>query len=150
MCRTLVLLDLDFFCSAYRAFSAASQSKTECRERALNGDMAVLGVKGESRQEMAGLGGSLRLGKLAGPVRGADMGAEVGKGLGGTNGAVAGGEFLLAGADVGDGRALLHEQSEGSLLAAVLGNESGVSWPDEGVGGVDGEPRALALLRKSM
>ena len=78
MCRTLGRDDLCFLASANRAFKAASQSKTECTDRALNGDLTVLALIGESKLEMAGLGGSLRLGKEAAPVGGADMGAEDG------------------------------------------------------------------------
>lgn len=52
----------------------------------------MLALMGESRLETAGLGGSLRLGKVAGPVGGADMGgADDVNGLGGITGAVAGG-----------------------------------------------------------
>lgn len=112
--------------------------------------MAVLGVKGESRQEMAGLGGNFRLGKLAGPESGADIGAEVGKGLGGTNGAVAGVMGFLESRDLGEGRPDLQEQSESSLLAELSGRESGVTSPDDRAGGVEGEPNALAFVRKSM
>lgn len=78
MCRTLVRDALCFLASANRAFKAASQSKTECTDRALKGDLMVLALSGESMLEMAGLGGSLRLGNDAGPVGGADMGADDG------------------------------------------------------------------------
>lgn len=76
--RTLRPLDaLCFFCSANRALSAASQSKTEERtDLALNGERSVLAaLRGESKLESAGLGGSLRLGKQDAPVGGADMGS---------------------------------------------------------------------------
>jgi len=73
-----------------RALSAASQSKAECTERALKGDRA-----GEFNSDTEGLWGTFRLGKFAAPVGGADIGAAEGlKGLGGTIGAVAGGELF--------------------------------------------------------
>ncbi len=68
--------DLCFLESANRAFKAASQSKTECTDRALKGDRTVLALRGESKLEMAGLGGSLRLGNEAAPVGGADIGPD--------------------------------------------------------------------------
>lgn len=65
-----------FFCSAKRALSAASQSKTEERtDLALKGERRVLAaLSGDSKVESAGLGGNLRLGKQDAPVGGADMG----------------------------------------------------------------------------
>lgn len=51
---------------------------------------------------MAGLGGNFRLGNEAAPVGGADIGAEVGNGLGGTAGAVAGGDGLLLTVEEGE------------------------------------------------
>lgn len=89
MCRTLVREGF-FFTDWLRALRAASQSKTECTERALKGERA-----GESRLDTEGLWGTFKLGKFAAPVGGADMGAAEGlKGLGGMIGAVAGGELL--------------------------------------------------------
>jgi hypothetical protein len=88
MCRTLVREGF-FLRSGKRALRAASQSKTEWTERALKGERALMG---ESKLDTAGLGGSFKLGKVAGPVGGADIGgAEVVNGLGGIIGAVAGG-----------------------------------------------------------
>lgn len=137
---------------------AASQSKTEWTERALKGDRAVEALMGESRLDTAGLAGSLMLGKVAGPVGGADMGTEVGKGLGGKMGAVAGTWSLedaaLAVAALGEERGEpphLQEQSDCSL-AAVPGTEvkeSGVVSPEARPAGV-GELRAIALERKSV
>jgi hypothetical protein len=101
---------------------------------------------GESRLDKAGLGGSFMLGKDVAPVGGADIGADVGKGLGGTKGAVAGGEDLL-GFEVGGERSHLQEHSEWSLLAAVPGMESGVDSPEDAA---VGEPSAMALVRKSV
>lgn len=150
MCRTLVREDFCFF-SAKRALRAASQSNTEWTGRALKGDRAVVALRGESIWETAGLGGSLRLGKPAAPVGGADMGAEVGKGLGGTTGAVAGGDMLketfelVLVVEVGEELSHLHEQSD-CLLLAVSGRESGVVWPEP----MAGELRDMALERKSV
>lgn len=73
MWRTLVRED--FFFSANRALRAASQSNTEWTGLALKGERGVDTLKGESMLATLGLGGSLRLGKEAGPVGGADMGA---------------------------------------------------------------------------
>lgn len=111
--------------------------------------------------ETLGLGGSLRLGKVTGPVGGADMGgAEQVNGLGGTMGAVAGGtgpseslEPMLEIDDADDERSRLHDMSVSSLVA-VSGRESGVVSPEAmtvevGVE-VAGELRAMALLRKSV
>lgn len=110
-------------------------------DRALNGDRALCG---ESRWETAGLGGSRKLGKVAGPIGGAERGpraaavAEAEYGLGGTQAAVAGGERLLLAVlftevvlDAGEGpsMAALDEASDFSLLA-VLGTESGVVSPE--------------------
>jgi hypothetical protein len=88
MWRTLVLEG--FFGSENLAFRAASQSKTECTDLALKGDLAVLALLGESKLDNAGEGGILRLGKEFAPVGGADIGSWA-NGLGGTIGAVAGG-----------------------------------------------------------
>lgn len=156
MCRTLVRVGFCFFCSAKRALRAASQSKTEWTERALKGERAVEALSGESMLDTAGLGGNLRLGKVAGPVGGADMGTEVGwKGLGGTMGAVAGGEALLAPVmlpdEVGGECSHLQEHSDCSLLAVPGAESSGVVSPEARplpVGG--GELRAMALERKSV
>lgn len=160
MCRTLVLEGFCFF-SAKRALRAASQSKTEWTGRALKGDRAVVALKGESRLETLGLGGSFKLGKVARPVGGADMGGvEQVKGLGGTMGAVAGGEgpsealeLTLEADDDDDRRSRLVEMSVSSLVA-VSGRESGVVSPEAitvevGVE-VAGELRANALVRKSV
>lgn len=88
---------------------------------------------GESRFEMAGLGGNLRLGKVTGPVGGADMGAESLKGLGGIRGAVAGGGRLVHSLDVGEDCSLFEEQSDCSLVD-VGGAESGVVSPEARAG----------------
>jgi hypothetical protein len=100
---------------------------------------------------MAGLAGNLRLGKVAGPVGGADMGiAEVVKGLGGTIGAVAGGEDFLTPVSVGDEAecSSLQEYSDGTLIA-VSGSDadSGVVSPEPST---RGELRDMALDRKSV
>lgn len=146
MCRTLVREDFCFF-SAKRALRAASQSNAEWTERALKGDLTAEALMGESRFETAGLGGSFRLGKVAAPVGGADMGTGTLKGLGGTMGAVAGGEGLLLLMLEADDEecSLLQEQSVCSL-AAVPGRESGVVWPEA----TAGELRDMALERKSV
>jgi hypothetical protein len=139
---------------------AASQSKTEVTDLALNGDLALCG---ESRCETAGLGGNLKLGKVAGPVGGADRGpgpAADTNGLGGTQAAVAGGDSLptlveltLVVLEDGDGRSSL-DACDRSLLA-VLGTESGESSPDAAavaaavIAGL-GELRSIALVRKSV
>lgn len=109
--------------SARRALSAASQSKCECTDRALNGDRAVLAVAGESLLESAGETGILRLGKMFGPVTGADRGSAA-NGLGGIAGAVAGGGGISRWSC-----SHLHEQSVCSLVA-VEGTDSGVLSPD--------------------
>lgn len=108
MCRTLVL-DGFFLSDCVRALSADSQSKTEWTERALNGDGA-----GDLRSTTEGLGGTLKLGKVAGPKGGADMGATAGlKGVGGAIGAVAGGSgFSSFSLVAGEDWAALQEQSE--------------------------------------
>jgi hypothetical protein len=156
----LVREDFCFLCSAKRALRAASQSKTEdeLMDRALNGDRAL---RGDSRCEIAGLGGSRRLGKVAGPVGGADSGpraaavAEAEYGLGGTHAAVAGGERLLLAIvftevvlDEGEGpsTAALEDASDLSLLA-VLGTESGVISPEAAaVAAADAEIGAEAVV----
>lgn len=75
MCRTLLVREaLCFLRSAKRALRAASQSKTGRTERALKGDLMALALRGESKLDMAGLGGSLRLGNEAAPMGGADIG----------------------------------------------------------------------------
>lgn len=116
MCLTLVRVG--FLFSANLALRAASQSKTEWTERALNGDLAVMGVAlmGESTWEKAGEGGIFRLGKDASPFGGADMGSRV-KGLGGIAGALAGTLCWCS---------HLHEQSVASLVA-VEGKDSVVA-----------------------
>lgn len=76
ICRTLVRDGLCFLRSKRRALRAASQSTTECTDRALKGDLMALALSGDSRLDTAGLGGSLRLGKGAAPVGGADKGVE--------------------------------------------------------------------------
>lgn len=152
MCRTLVREDFCFF-SSRRAFRAASQSNTdECTGLALKGDRAVLALIGESMFDRLGLGGTLRLGKQAAPVGGADMGAAQVKGLGGTMGAVAGGvgrpealEVMLEADDDGGVASRLQAVSLSSLVT-VSGRESGVVRPEL----VAGELRAIALVRKSV
>lgn len=107
----------------------------------------MLGVIGESRCETDGLGGNLRLGKVAMPG-GADMGTDAVKGLGGTIGAVAGGESLMLALDievVGEERSDLYEQSDCSL-ASISGRESGVVSPEA----IAGEFNDMALERKSV
>lgn len=144
MWRTLVREGF-FFTSGKRALRAASQSKTEWTDRALNGDLAGL-----SRLEMAGLGGSLRLGKVAGPVGGADMGIDVlAKGLGGIIGAVAGGEgFLVVSPSDESECSSLHEHSEGTLVAVSgTDTDSGVVSPEWTA---SGEFREMALDKKSV
>jgi hypothetical protein len=108
---------------------AASQSKTdEWTDRALKGDLI-----GESRLEIAGLGGSFRLGKVAGPIGGADIGMEeLANGLGGTMGAVAGGEgLLMVSPFVDDGCSSLQEHSDGTLVEVPGADaDSGVVSPE--------------------
>lgn len=115
----------------------------------------MLALNGESMLDMAGLGGSLRLGNDAALVGGADMGAEVGKGLGGTAGAVKGGgvDLLLAVEVLGDGASLLGKRSARSVPATLSGTlsktllaGSGLESPD----GRDGESNAMAFDRKSV
>ena len=105
---------------------------------------------------MAGLGGSLRLGKVTGPIGGAESGpfADV-KGLGGVRLAVAGLVILtlpvLVVLEVGDGRSAL-EASDCSLLA-VLGMDSGVISPEAAAvaaAAAEGELTYMALVRKSV
>jgi hypothetical protein len=150
MCRTLVREAFCFF-SSRRALRAASQSNTEWTGLALKGDRAVLALNGESILETLGLGGTLRLGKQAGPVGGADIGVEQVKGLGGTIGAVAGGVgranfFVVLEAEVGGVPSSLLLEVSVSSLVAVSGSESGVVCPEL----VAGELRAIALVRKSV
>lgn len=152
MCRTLVLVDFFLGMSGNLALSAVSQSKTEWTERALKGEHM-----GESRLDTAGLGGSFKLGKVAGPVGGADIGcAELVNGLGGTMGAVAGGVVALTlvvlvsfseGAEVTEvteETLSLHEPSDRSLFAVAGGEAS------EESGEIIGELRDMALVRKSV
>lgn len=83
--------------------------------------------------ETAGLGGSFRLGNVAGPIGGADIGIdELANGLGGTMGAVAGGEGLpMVSPSVDAGCSSLQEHSDGTLVE-VSGREadSGVVSPE--------------------
>ena len=77
---------------------------------------------------MEGLGGTFRLGNVAGPVGGADIGAaEEANGVGGTMGAVAGGNLSSFSLVAGEDCSALLEQSDRSLLA-VFGadDDSGV------------------------
>lgn len=110
----------------------------------------MLALNGESMLDMAGLGGSLRLGNDAALVEGADIGAEVGKGLGGTAGAVKGGVDLLLAVEVGDGASLLgkrwSDRSVSGTLSGTLWTESGLDSPD----GRDGEFNAIAFDKKSV
>lgn len=110
ICLTLVLAGCFFF-SANLALRAASQSKTDWTDLALNGDLALMG---DAPCETAGEGGILRLGKVSAPFAGADMGTLL-KGLGGIAGAVMGALWCWP--------PHLHEQSVCSLLA-VDGAES--------------------------
>jgi hypothetical protein len=112
----------------------------------------VLALIGESIFDTLGLGGTLRLGKQAGPVGGADMGVAQVKGLGGTIGAVAGGvgrpdafEVMLEADDEG-GEASRFNEVLVSSLVAESGRDSGVVKPEL----VAGELRAMALVRKSV
>lgn len=150
ICRTLVREVFCFF-SIKRALRAASQSNTEWTGLALKGDRTVLALIGESMLDTLGLGGTLRLGKQAGPVGGADMGVGQTKGLGGIIGAVAGGvgraealEVMLEAEDGGVPSRL--QEASVSSLVAVSGSESGVVRPEL----VAGELRAMALVRKSV
>lgn len=144
MCRTL-RDDFGFFASR-RALRAASQSNTEWMERALNGEPMSLELKGESRLETAGLGGTFKLGKQCAPVGGADMGKGAVNGVGGTAVADAGDEgLLLAALEVGDGRSSVEDVSDLSLTADV-GADSGEISP----GAKAGEPSERALERKSV
>lgn len=96
-----------------------------------------------------GLGGTFRLGNVAGPVGGADKGAAEGlKGVGGTMGAVAGGGVLSSFSLVGGEEcSCLQEQSDCSLVAVPgAEDDSGVVSPDGG----RGELRDMALDRKSV
>lgn len=95
---------------------------------------------------MAGLGGSLRLGKEAAPVGGADMGPEEVYGLGGTTGADVGGDGLLLDVEVGEVSPAFDDTSDFSLGAAPEA-ESGVVSPEDAT---IGELRDIALVRKSV
>lgn len=110
----------------------------------------MLALNGESMLDMAGLGGSLRLGNDAALVGGADIGAEVGKGLGGTAGAIKGDVDLLLAVEVGDGASLLGKpwsaRSVSGTVSGTLLAESGLESPD----GRDGEFNAIALDKKSV
>jgi hypothetical protein len=142
ICLTLVLEG--FLVSASRTLRAASQSKGECSDLALKGDLAVLALSGEQTLDRAGEGGILRLGNEVAPVGGADMGGNWVNGLGGISGAVAAiGILCLCSCSQ------WHEQSVCSLLA-VDGADSGVVSPDsDGFSGA-GELRDMAALRKSV
>lgn len=62
ICRTLLLVGLCALQSCeYRAFSAASQSKCDLVDRALNGDR-IEALKGDSMVDIAGDGGTFKLG----------------------------------------------------------------------------------------
>lgn len=114
----------------------------------------MLALNGESMLDMAGLGGSLRLGNDAALVGGADMGAEVGKGLGGTAGAVKGGGVdLLLAVEVGDGASLLGKRPARSVPGTLSGTLSGTLLAGSGLespDGRDGESNAMAFDRKSV
>lgn len=136
--------------------SAASQSKTELTDFALKGDLAL---RGESRWDTAGLGGSLKLGKAAAPVGGADIGggATDVKGLGGTHAAVAGGDGLslfvlvLVALEVRDNRDSF--EASDCRLFPVLGAESDMTSPDAAAVAAAaglGELRSMALVKKSV
>lgn len=74
MCCTLLLEDLVALQSCeYRDLRAASQSKGERTDLALNGDL-MEALMGESSVDMAGDGGICKLGNVVAPVGGADMG----------------------------------------------------------------------------
>lgn len=102
-------------------------------------------LMGESRLEMAGLGGTFRLGKQFAPVAGADMGSGAVNGVGGTADAGEGG-LLLAALEAGDGRSSTEERSDLSL-AADVGADSGEISPGARAGELS-DPRALE--RKSV
>lgn len=89
---------------------------------------------GESRLEMAGLGGSLKLGNEVGPVAGADMGA-LEKGLGGTR---------EAEADA-SARSTAEAFSEADGVLAELGGDGLLLLAAEVAGDVDGDCSSLAL-----
>lgn len=105
----------------------------------------MLALSGESMLDMAGLGGSFRLGNDTGPVGGADIAADVGKGLGGTAGAVVGGDGLLLTEDVGEDRSVFDERSTRSV-SGLLFVESGLESPDV----TEGEFNAMAFDKKSV
>jgi hypothetical protein len=132
------------FLSENRAFNAASQSNTEWTDLALKGERRVLALSGESMLEMAGLGGSFRLGNEAAPG-GADIGADVGNGLGGTTGAVVGGDALLLTVEVGEDCPVLDDRSAPSD-SGLLFAEPGLESPDV----TDGEFNERAFDKKSV
>lgn len=102
-------------------------------------------LSGDSRVDEAGLAGSFRLGKVAAPVGGADMGIWAENGLGGTGAAaVAGGDGLLLAVEVaGDCSSLPLSLFS---LASVAEADSGVVSPDA----TRGEFRDIAFVRKSV
>lgn len=91
-------------------------------------------LRGESRLDMAGLGGSMKLGNEVGPVGGADMGALV-KGLGGTREAEAKARALST--------AEAFSEAEG--VVAEVGEEDLVLQAVEVAGDVEAEPLSLTL-----
>jgi hypothetical protein len=100
---------------------------------------------GESKLETAGLGGSFRLGKVAAPIGGADIGICAVNGLGGTGAAAdAGGDGLLLAVEVaGDCSSLVASVFS---LASVAEADSGVVSPDP----IAGELSDIAFVRKSV
>jgi hypothetical protein len=118
---------------------AASQSNGERTDLALNGDLAVA-LMGDSRVDMAGDGGTCKLGNEVAPVGGADMGS-VGYGLGV---AVVGDLWFPH----------LHEQSVRSLLAVdgmdscAASSSSSLELPER-FSGMTGDATDMAL-RKSI
>lgn len=152
ICRTVVREDLCLVRSAKRALRAASQSKTGRTEWALKGDLTVQALRGGSRLEMAGLGGSLRLGNEAAPMGGADMGTRGVHGVGETTAEAAVEGFSLpAVAEMSEGDEGSEESSsaldEASDSAAADEADVGVSRPSHGGAG---EPRDMARVRKSV
>ncbi len=96
--------------------------------------MELTALMGESRLEMAGLGGSLKLGNEVGPVAGADMGA-LEKGLGGTR---------EAEADA-SARSTAEAFSEADGVLAETGGEGLLLLAAEVAGDVDGDCSSLTL-----
>lgn len=133
ICRTLVRAGL-YLASAKRALRAASQSKAGRTERALKGEL-MPALTGESKPE-PDLCDSLRLGNEAAPTGGADNGASVGYGLGGTMAelVVGGDSLLLDGDEGGDESSTLNDTSDASLAGVCTA----------------GEPSDMALERKSV